>query len=170
MEPQAEGGGADEHLNAAADQGRFPQVLELVNGKFQAQREHEQDDAHLGKGLDADVGIGDVVQDAAVGQNHPADEVARQQGLPEMGQNEGNRNDAHEDDGEQGEEGRRGVGASGSQQRENHGGREKGLRNGDEVDFRRAVEASRPYVAYAAGDEDLLVFIRMEAGVHRFPL
>ena len=32
---------------------------------------------------------------------------------------------------------------------------EKGLRNGDEVDFRRAVEASRPYVAYAAGDEDV---------------
>ena len=38
-----------------------------------------------------------------------------------------------------------------------------------QIDFRRAVEAARPYIAYAAGDEYLLVLIRMEPGVHGFP-
>jgi hypothetical protein len=169
MKPQAESCGTDEHLNASTDQSGFPQVLEFIDGKFKPQREHEQDNSYLGKSLDADVGIGDVVQNAAVGQNYPADEVARQQGLPEVGQNEGNRDDAHEDDSKQNEEWRRVIRASGGQQRENHGGQVGKLGNGNEVDFRRAVEAARPYIAYAAGDEYLLVLIRMEPGVHGFP-
>ena len=122
MKPQAESRSADEHLNTSTDQSGFPQVLEFINGKFKPQREHEQDNSYLGKSLDADVGIGDVVQNAAVGQNYPADEVARQQGLPEVGQNEGNRDDSHEDDSKQNEEWRRVIRASGGQQRENHGG------------------------------------------------
>lgn len=129
MQAQPEDRRTEEHLKAAAQQRRFPQVLEFVQGKFQSQREHEQDDAYFRESLDADVGIGNVVQNAAVGQNDAADEVARHQGLPEMGQNQGDRDDSHEHDGQQREKGWGGIRFRGSQHRKEHHGRtEKGLK------------------------------------------
>jgi hypothetical protein len=76
-------------LERGRDEGRGADLLELAQAEFQAQREHEENDAEFGEGLDR-ILMGDECKGRGVRPDeHPSQDVAEHGGLLDLSKQHG---------------------------------------------------------------------------------
>ena len=109
-------GGGQRDLHSAADQGDAPEVPEFAKGEFQTKREHQQDDAEFAEIPDHRIirRDADKHQHAAVRNQDAAEEIADQQALAELHEDQRDEDCQYQDQRQHPEE-RGDAGGSGSE-------------------------------------------------------